>query len=188
MPTTLVEKTLICRFFFLVCVSGITIVPGKQPVIVGKKGKRQISRLKAAERSSLITVICCMSASGIFVPPMIIFPRKNESKLLEKGKPEGSLIRYHPSGWVQSCLFTEWFNHFIQFTRPTEEAPVLLILDGHCTHTRNLEVIDLARAHHVTIVSLPPHTTHRLQPLDRAYMSPFKHSYLEEIRLFTNHY
>ncbi len=123
--------------------------------------------------------------AGYFVPPMLIFPRKNHSALLEKGAPPGALIRVHPSGWVQTYLFTEWFQHFIACTNPTADSPVLLILDGHYTHMRNIEVIDRARANHVIVLSLPPHTTHKLQPLDRAYMGSFKVHYSEAIRVFT---
>ncbi|KAG8294824.1 hypothetical protein J6590_094037 [Homalodisca vitripennis] len=61
------------------------------------------------------------------------------------------LGRCHSSGLIQTDLFTEWFNHFLQKTHLTVESPVLLILDGHNTHTRNVEIIDLARKNHVTI-------------------------------------
>lgn len=122
--------------------------------------------------------------TGHFVPPMLIYPRKNTSALLAKGAPAGTLIRVHPSGWVQTHLFTEWFQMFIQMTNPSEESPVLLILDGHYSHTRNIDVIILARENHVVIISLPPHTTHRLQPLDRTYMGSFKTHYSEAIRIF----
>lgn len=146
------------------------------------KGKKQISALTAAERGKLVTIIACMSAGGDFVPPMMIFPRKNWTNLLMKGGPPGALGRCHISGWVQSYLFTEWFDHFIQYTRPSEESPVMLILDGHFSHTRNLDVIVKAKENHVTLVCLPPHTTHKLQPLDRTFMGPLKTYYSEEIR------
>lgn len=50
--------------------TGLTIVQSKVSQVIGKKGKRQIGALTAAERGSLLTVVCCMSASGIFIPPM----------------------------------------------------------------------------------------------------------------------
>lgn len=134
-----------------------------------------------------MTVICCMSAAGYFIPPMLIFPRKNTSVQFEKGAPPGTLIRVHPSGWVQTHLFFEWFHHFVKITNPTKDSPVLLVLDGHYTHTRNIQLIDFARENFVTIISLPPHTTHRLQPLDKTFMSSFKAHYIEEVRLFTLH-
>lgn len=162
--------------------SGLSVVQTKLPHVIGMKGKKQIGSLTAAERGSLVTIIVCMSAGGNFVPPMMIFPRTNWTDRLMKGAPPGAIGKCHPSGWVQSYLFTEWFSHFIEHTKPTSESPVLLILDGHFSHTRNLDVILKAKDNHVTILCLPPHTTHRLQPLDRTFMGPLKTFYSEEVR------
>lgn len=109
------------------------------------------------------------------------------TETLMKGAPPGSVGRCHPSGWIQSNLFTDWFHHFISKTKPTAAEPVLLILDGHHTHTKNIDVIDAARENHVTIISLPPHTTHKLQPLDRSFMGPLKLYYSENIRQWMLH-
>lgn len=106
------------------------------------------------------------------------------SNILMKGAPIGSVGTCHPSGWVQTHLFTEWFQHFIKKTNPTKESPALLILDGHYSHTRNLDVIDIARKNYVTILSIPLHTTHKMQPLDRTFMGPFKQYYSEHIRIW----
>lgn len=76
----------------------------------------------------------------------------------------------------------QWFRNFIEFANPTEEKPVLLLLDGHFSHTQNIDLIDLAKENHVTIVSLPPHCSHKLQPLDKTFMGPLKVHYCEEIR------
>lgn len=162
--------------------TGLTIVQSKVPKVIGRKGKRQIRVISSAERGSLTTIICSMNAVGTFILPLIIFPRKNMSQLLMKGAPAGSIGVAHPSGWVQSNLFTQWFKHFIYYTKLTKEDPVLLFLDGHFSHTKNLELIDLARENFVKIISLPPHTTHKLQPLDRTFMGALKSHYSEEIR------
>ena len=45
----------------------------------------------------------------------------------------------------------------------------MLILDSHVTHTKNLAATDMSREAGVVMVSLPPHTTHRFQPLDGAF-------------------
>ncbi|CAG9831030.1 unnamed protein product, partial [Diabrotica balteata] len=82
--------------------TGLSVVQTKIPQGIASKGKRQICSLTAAERGSLVTVICSMSAGGSYVPPMLIFPRINMSDLLMKGAPPGSIGRAHPSGWVQS--------------------------------------------------------------------------------------
>ncbi|KAJ8966145.1 hypothetical protein NQ317_011510 [Molorchus minor] len=63
-----------------------------------------------------------------------------------------------------------------------ELAPVLLLLDGHASHTKNLEVIDLAREKGVILLCFPPHCSHRLQPLDVAFMRPLSLYYEDEVR------
>ncbi|CAH1966959.1 unnamed protein product [Acanthoscelides obtectus] len=107
---------------------------------------------------------------------------------LQKGAPPGSLFACHPSGWIQTHLFTEWFHHFLTKVKPSRDEPALLILDGHNTHTRNLEFLRLAKQNGVTIICLPPHTTHKLQPLDKRVMGALKAHYNEEVRVFKRTY
>nr|XP_023018356.1 uncharacterized protein LOC111507298 [Leptinotarsa decemlineata] len=130
------EKKLSPRQMFNVDECGISVVQSKCPQILAMKGKRQIGTLTSSERGSLITVSLCMSADGVFVPPMIIFPRKNCNEQLKKGAPPGSLFKFHPSGWIQMDLFTVWFDHFLSYVRPSEINPVLLILDGHNSYKK----------------------------------------------------
>ena len=44
--------------------------------------------------------------------------------------------------------------------------PILLIMDNHETHM-SLAAVDLAKANEIVLLTIPPHTSHRLQPLDR---------------------
>lgn len=162
--------------------TGISLVPNKLPKVLSLRGKRQIGALTSAERGSLITCIMCMSAGGGFVPPMFIFPRKKDNLLLMRGVPPGSIHANHPSGWVQTNLFTKWFRHFINKVKPTASSPALLILDGHSSHMRNIELIDLAGENHVHLLSIPPHSSHKIQPLDKTFMGPLKKYYAEHIR------
>ena len=55
--------------------TGITNIhkPGK---IIAAKGKQQVSKRTSGERGATVTVVCEMSASGTYVPPVFIFPRK----------------------------------------------------------------------------------------------------------------
>ena len=49
----------------------------------------------------------------------------------------------------------------------------MLILDSHVTHTQNLAATEMAREAGVFMVSVPSHTTHRLQSLDVAISGSF---------------
>jgi len=85
------------------------------------------------------------------------------------------------NGWTDDFLCKEWFkNSFIpQATaRNTSHKPILLIYDGHGSHD-TLELITLARENNIILFCLPPHTTHRLQPLDVGVFGPFARAWVE---------
>lgn len=164
--------------------TGISVVPKSGSKVVARRGRKQVGGLTAAERGETVTAEICMSASGAFMPPMLIFPRVRENPEFLVNAPPGSWAEFHRSGWIQEDIFTRWFMKFIEFSHPTKESPVLLLLDGHATHVKNLKVVELARENNVIIVCFPPHCTHRLQPLDVSFMKPLSHYYSEEVAIW----
>jgi hypothetical protein len=164
--------------------TNISAVQTKPSRILARRGKKRVSALTSAERGKLITAAICMSAAGNYVPPMLIWPRLRMKQELMEGTPPGSISGTNPSGWMQTDLFTAWFRHFLKHANASLTNPVLLILDGHSTHTQNLELVALARANGVHILCLPPHSTHRLQPLDVSFMKPLSINYDECVRIW----
>jgi len=98
--------------------TGITIVQHKHTKILGLKGKRQISSVQSADRGSFVTVATCLSPTGHFIPPLLVFPRKCMQQELMNGTPPGSIHACHFSGWIQSEIFTHLFLHSIKHTKP----------------------------------------------------------------------
>lgn len=168
--------------------TGITTVAKSLNKIIATKGKKQVGSLSSAERGQSLTVEICMSADGSFMPPYFIFPRKRMKVELMDGAPPGSWADCNDSGWMQGNLFVEWFKKFITWSRASQENKVLLLLDGHFTHTKNLELVELARENGVVLLCFPPHCTHRLQPLDVSFMKPLSVYYADEVKnwLHTN--
>lgn len=68
------------------------------------------------------TLVCCVSALGLFVPPMFIFKRKRMAPNLGYGAPEGSVITVAEHGFITSELFVKWLQHFIHFVKPTKSS------------------------------------------------------------------
>ncbi|RPA89363.1 DDE-domain-containing protein [Choiromyces venosus 120613-1] len=63
----------------------------------------------------------------------------------------------------------------------------LLIFDGHSSHV-NFSFLEYCIEHKIIPFCLPPHTTHRIQPLDVAIFGPYKHYYQRELtKQFENH-
>jgi hypothetical protein len=108
---------------------------------------------------------------------MIIFKRQRMHPALMIGAPPGSLVDFSESGYINSDLFVKWLEHFVEHVKPTTEEKALLVLDGHSTHSKNMEAIKIARENGVLLLQLPGHTTHRLQPLDVAVFKPFQTFY-----------
>ena len=107
---------------------------------------------------------------------MLIFPRKNIREHFTKGGPPGCIGGANSSGWVNEDLFLAYLNHFICHTRCSKENKVFLILDNHEAH---IAAIDLAKENGVVLLTMPPHTSHRLQPLDVCCFKPFKTTYAQ---------
>ncbi|KAJ0169726.1 hypothetical protein K1T71_014332 [Dendrolimus kikuchii] len=162
--------------------TGVSTVPKCYSKILASTGKRQVGTLTSAERGKLMTTIICFSAVGNYMPPMFIFPRKRMKPELLDGAPAGSWGECHESGWIQSHLFVLWLKRFIEWSQASKDEPVLLLLDGHATHVKTIEVIDIARENGVVLLCFPPHCTHRLQPLDVGFMKPLNTYYGNELK------
>ncbi|GBM09331.1 hypothetical protein AVEN_135059-1 [Araneus ventricosus] len=162
--------------------TGILTVANKPSKVLALRGKKQVGTLTSAEWGVLVTAETCVNAAGNFLPPMFVFPRKKENPLLMDDAPPGSFAVYHESGWINKETFLVWFKKFLEHSNPGPKKPVLLIIDGHNSHTKSLELVNLAWANNVVLLCFPPHTTHRLQPLDVSFMAPVNTFYEQETR------
>lgn len=107
---------------------------------------------------------------------------------LQDGAPPVTIFACSESVWINTDIFLVWFKHFVQQVKPTDDDPVLLILDGHSSHTKNIDVIDIARTKHVHIICLPPHSTHRMQPTDVGFMALLACYYDMALEKFLNNH
>lgn len=162
--------------------TGVTTVQETEKIIA-PKGQKRVGTVTSWERGKNVTVICAMSASGSFIPPLFIFPRQRHSPQLEKDGPPGATYTCSHNGWTNETIFIKWLRHFINHAKPTAEQPVLLVLDNHNSHC-TLEAWELARANNVLVLSIPPHSSHRLQPLDVTFFGPLKRAYNKECDMF----
>jgi len=157
--------------------SGMKTVQQKHGKVIAFKGKKQVGSMVSSERGKNVTVVCCTNACGHYVPPMFIFGRKRMNPVFMDHAPTSAKGFAQDNGWMTMELFKVYLEHFVEFVKPTKERPVCLVLDGHSSHTRSLEALDYAKANGVILLSLPPHTTHKLQPLDVGFFKPLQTFY-----------
>ena len=158
--------------------TGITEVhkPGK---VIASKGARQVGKITSAERESTVTLVCAMSAVGTYLPPMYIFYRKRMVEVLMNGAPPQSVGYVSDSGWTDSELFVKWLEHFVAITNASTNAQHAIIMDGHQSH-KTLAAVNFARRHGIHLLTLPSHSTHKMQPLDRTFFKALKSAYNAE--------
>lgn len=157
--------------------------------ILAEKGQKQVGTITSDERGQTTTVVCCMSAAGDFVPPMFIFKRERMNNCLGRNGPVDASYHCSKSGLITEDLFLEWLKHFAQYVNASKEDPVLLVLDNHTTHS-SMKSYKFCCEKGFNVVSVPPHTSHRLQPLDVTFFSSLHTAYTKEcdLHMKTHHY
>ena len=150
--------------------------------VIATKGVRQIRSATSGERGKNVIALYWMSAAGNFIPPLFISHRKRMVAALMHGAPAGSIsgVNEGGSGYIDGNLFVRWSQHFVAVTNCGRAQPHLLILDGHASH-KTLQATDFAHDNGLTVISLPPHASHRMQPLNRALFESLKSGYSKDV-------
>ena len=105
---------------------------------------------------------------------MVIHDRKTLSAEMSNMEIPGTIYGLSDRGWIDRELFNIWFNnHFLRYA-----PPVRLLMDGHSSPG----TIRMAAKEKIILFTLPPHTTHLTQPLDKGCFGPLKmcHRYVCE--------
>lgn len=150
--------------------------------VVSERGKREVVSITNLERGENVTAVVCCSASGVYIPPFIIFKGKRMREEYRLGMPPGTQVTMSDSGYINDDLFLVWLKHFEKHRSP---GRCLLLLDGHISH-HSLQCLEYCAQHEIELLCLPPHTTHVLQPLDRTVFKPLKTYYHHETNSFVH--
>jgi hypothetical protein len=59
-----------------------------------------------------VTVVGCFSATGVYIPPMVIFKGVRLLESYTQDLPTGSTVRMTESGYINEDVFLEWLQHF----------------------------------------------------------------------------
>jgi hypothetical protein len=133
---------------------------------------------------SLLAAIC---ADGTALPPALIYQGGSndlQNTWLEDfdGSSDNAYFAVSKKGWTNDELGMSWLLKIFE-PRTREKAGKskrLLLVDGHSSHV-NLRFIEFCDQHGIVLAILPPHSTHRLQPLDVGIFSPLSTAYSKEI-------
>nr|CAI5855538.1 unnamed protein product [Callosobruchus analis]CAI5865637.1 unnamed protein product [Callosobruchus analis] len=132
-----------------------------------------------------ITVMMCGSASGVLLPPYVIYKAEKLwqqwTEMGPKGEPcckerwcsSGSRYNRTHHGWIDAQTFTDWFESaFLPHAKRLPGHNVLLgdNISSHFIDT----VITQCQENNIAFVCLPKNSTHPNQPLDVGFFRVFK--------------
>ena len=138
--------------------------------VIGLRGKHTYQQQMFT--SDHITAHLCVSAAGRFLPTMVIFEGSLPHREYKDGISGDWQFAISENGYMDRELFTVWFKR-IFVPNCGRKRPVVLVMDNHSSHI-SIPVIELARKESITLIGLPAHTTHLLQPLDVGIIGPLK--------------
>jgi hypothetical protein len=127
-------------------------------------------------RQEWISIIECICADGTILPPLVIFKGQN---VLHGWIPEEVRSNWYFSantkGWTSNIHGLEWLKRVFDPATcvKSEGRPRLLICDGHDSHISGSFIAHCVQ-NNITLLVLPAHTSHVLQPLDIAVFGPLK--------------
>lgn len=136
-----------------------------------------------------ISLLACVCADGTALPPALIYQGASNdlqnSWMDDLNEQDKAYFTSSANGWTCNDLGLAWLRRFDRDTRHKGNRRRLLILDGHSSHI-NMALIALADSLRILILVLPPHTTHRLQPLDVGLFSPLANAYSKRLDAYTH--
>ena len=145
---------------------------------------------KASQDGSreFISVLACMSALGKTIPPALIYQAKSGDLMdtwVEDWAPdEEAFFASSANGWSSNAFGLDWLRRvFERYTAPTAgHRRRLLLVDGHNSHM-NLQFVEECDKLRIILIILPPHSTHRLQPLDVGLFGPLSTRYTNKLNM-----
>jgi hypothetical protein len=134
---------------------------------------------------SATSVMFCGSATGVFLPPYVVYKSNNVYDSWMKGGPKGTRYSATPSGWFDSFTFADFMAKlFIPHVR-RQVGRKLMLCDNLSCHM-SADVIDLCRKENVEFVCLPPNSTDKMQPLDVGVFGPMKGAWRKQLHKYSD--
>ena len=136
-----------------------------------------------------ITLIATICGDGTFLPPALIYQGQGNIQSswvqdFDSGK-HNCYFASTPSGFTNKDLAFEWLVKVFDKNTQNKAGPRrkwrLLWLDGHNSHP-NLKFLHSAIENRIIVAVFPPHSTHRLQPLDVSLFCPLSTRYSQQLK------
>ena len=73
--------------------------------VLAEKGSKRVPQMATGEKGETVSIVACCSATGIFLPPLVIFKGVRNKPEFQDGLPPGSKVFMTDSGYAQDGNF-----------------------------------------------------------------------------------
>ena len=165
--------------------TNLTDDPTRKKCLV-RRGLRRVEK-KTSHSKQAFSVMFAGNATGTFLSPMVVY-KVTSGNMYDgwmEGGPPNSVYRSTKSGWFDTTTFETWFFQVFLPFADTLQGPKVLFGDNLGSHF-SVDVIQSCQQHDIRFTTLPPNTTHILQPLDVAVFRPLKVAWRQVLRDWRN--
>jgi hypothetical protein len=134
-----------------------------------------------------ITVVATICADGTRLSPALIYKAMSgnlQDTWLNDFEPEEHDCHFasSPNGWTSNELGYSWVTGLFEKETASKarRSHRLLFVDGHGSHV-NMKFLNWCEQHKILLAVYPPHSTHRLQPLDVGVFAPLANHYSQAL-------
>lgn len=151
--------------------------------VIAPKGWKNVYEVQAGSEKETITVLLVFTAAGDTLQPMVVFPYVRPPSHIIASVPDGWFLGRSETGWMRSEIFFEYIANGVNawLEQNSIPKPVLLFVDGHKSHL-TLDLNKFCYDNQIILYSLPPNTTHLMQPADVSVFRPLKVEWKKTVR------
>lgn len=145
--------------------------------IISEKGSKKSTKVWGRKRSSRVTVLLTVNATGRKLRPLIIFKGESGGTIIKEFEtyPNAAVYAVQTNAWMDGVV---WKGAFVEdlwcdYIDTEQPGPLVIYVDNFKCHTSD-ESVDAFAFLGTEVAPLPKNTTAVLQPLDVGVMGPFK--------------
>ena len=122
----------------------------------------------SVEQGETSTILSFISSAENVVPPMVLHKSVRVQDTWKLKAPGNIKIAATPKGYITKSHFHEYGLHFVKYLKKMGlvDKKHLLIMDGHKSYLYNLPFYEAMKANNIEVLTIRPHISHVLQPLD----------------------
>ncbi|KAL7638998.1 UNVERIFIED_CONTAM: hypothetical protein RMT77_010533 [Armadillidium vulgare] len=156
--------------------------PGTKEQIF-RRGNKRAERVMNTSKTA-VSVMFAATALGEMIPSFVVYKGTKLMDSYLEGGPLNTQYAFSKSGWFDGELFKQYINKIIiPFFKKEPEKKKVLIGDNLPAHM-SLEIVEILKQNNISLVFLPPNSTHILQPLDVSVFRPLKIAWRKVLQRF----